>query len=229
LTQPFISPNKFLTALRDDSNVGSNPELKSCVTESKNNNEDRTIIRILIFLCLVCIPAFSELSAHAVSRKSFTITAVAFSPNGKLIASAGEGQGIHVWDVSSAEQVRRFGDHSGTVAFSPDGKILASGNNLWDVATGKELHELSGHKFAVESVAFSPDRKWLATASDDSIRLWEAGSGKPVRTISKDYDPASNVAFSTDSKTLARGSCNAKLIKLWDVASGRKLPPLEGH
>ena len=107
---------------------------------------------------------------------------VAFSPNGKLLASASITKVI-LWDVASGQEVNTLTGHTSgvtSVAFSPDGKLLAAGGDLdtkvilWDVASGQQVDTLTGTN-VVTSVAFSPDGKLLAAASswDNNVQLWE--------------------------------------------------------
>jgi WD40 repeat protein len=77
------------------------------------------------------------------------------------------------------------------VAFSPDGMLLVSGTwdstiKLWDVASGRELHTLSGHTANVDSVAFSSDGKLLAASGskDNGVELWDVATGRELRTLS---------------------------------------------
>jgi hypothetical protein len=115
---------------------------------------------------------------------SSSVSSVAFSPDGKALASGG--REIKLWDVATGIELRTLighADYINSVAFSPDGKSLAGASDdgiikLWDVATGAEKHTLTGHTGRVSSVAFSPNGRTLASASDDhTIKLWDVASG----------------------------------------------------
>jgi WD40 repeat protein len=96
---------------------------------------------------------------------------VAFSPDGKTLASASNDQTIRLWDAATGTQQQTLAGHSDcvrAVAFSPDGKTLASTSDdgtirLWDAATGTQQQTLAGHSNYVAAVAFSPDGKTLKT------------------------------------------------------------------
>ncbi len=110
---------------------------------------------------------------------------VAFTHDSKYVLSSGDNV-IHVWDVATGKEVRRFEGHTEPVpamAISPDGRRLVTGSadrtiRLWDVASGRELHQLKGHTDAVTCVAFSHDGRRVVSGSlDRTVRVW----GLPLR------------------------------------------------
>lgn len=168
--------------------------------------------------------------AVAVNRHDDIIYDLAFSPDGKLLASCGYDRLIRLWDVSAAvkKEVRVLKDHSDAVyglSFSPDGKLLASGAadravKVWDVATGTRLYTLGEPTDWVYAVAWSPDSRHLAAAGvDRSIRVWEvsAAGGKVVHSVFAHEGPVLRLAYAGDGKALYSLS-EDRTAKSWDSA-----------
>jgi WD40 repeat protein len=176
------------------------------------------------------------LKSHALS-----VNSVAFSPDGKTLASASLDNTIILWDVTTRKQIgQRLTGHTSSVfsvAYSPDGKLLASGGAdstiiLWDMATRQPIGQpLKGNTGWVHCLAFSPDGRMLATGSGNgSIILWDVATRQPIgQPLTGHRDYVTSVAFSPDGRMLASGS-NGHTILLWDVSTRQPIgQPLTGH
>jgi WD40 repeat protein len=171
------------------------------------------------------------------------VHAVAVSPDGKLLATAGFDNKVKIWDIAadgSLKEKKVLAGHTGpvyAVAFHPkDDKIVATASQdktarLWDLTDGKSKVELKGHTDIVDTIAFSPDGKSLATAgADKSVRLWNQADGKELKNLGAHDGSVYTVVFSPDSKLLASaGAGKDNLVKVWDVKDQKELTQLKGH
>jgi RNA polymerase sigma factor (sigma-70 family) len=161
------------------------------------------------------------------------VLCVAYSPDGRTIASGGADKTVHLWEAGRKDRVLAGHEEAVTgVAFSPDGKLVASAGadgavRFWDVASGKEVRRLNAGGKRVASLAFAPDGRTLATASDKAVRLWDFASGRVVAEFRGHDRAVTSIAYSPDGKLLVSASGDGAL-RVWDAASGRLLRSLGG-
>lgn len=156
---------------------------------------------------------------------SDAILKIAFSPDGRYIASLSDDQKIKLWEVISGKEVRSFDGLSGrgySIAFSPDGRKLISsssqGIKMWDINTGAEIPTLPDY---TQQIVFSPDGKQIAvTRQYNSIKLRDALTGKEIKTLLGDR-AFESFAFSPDGKKIVSGGWGK--IWVWDWKTGKEI------
>jgi WD40 repeat protein/serine/threonine protein kinase len=150
------------------------------------------------------------------------VYAVAFSPDGKLLASGSSDDRVRFWDPETGVEIASASGHKGNIsclAFSPDGTILVSGSydktvRLWNTSTKKEVRVLKEHTEPVRAVAIGADL--IASASRErTIRLWDPRSGEPRGVLEGHEAAVESLVFSPDGAKLISGSRD-RTVRIWD-------------
>jgi WD40 repeat protein len=165
------------------------------------------------------------------------VHAVAFSPDGQTLASAGYDKTIRLWDVTTGAARRVLIGHGrsiNSVAYSPDGRWLVSADDdatvlLWDANSGKAIRRFRGADYAIYSVAFSPDGSRLAAGGKDrTVFVWDVDTADLLYALNGHGDEVLAVAFSPGGTMLASAGAD-KQIRLWDLSRGIGIATLSGH
>lgn len=177
-------------------------------------------------------------------RQKGHLNCLAFSSDGKTLASGGEDEFIrgedgnfrrdngvfHVWDAVKGKRKHRFSGENmfdiRSLAFSPDSSLLVGGDqfgqiHLVDPNTGKYIKKLEGHSKEIVAISFSADMRTFASGSKDgTLRIWEVVSGESKQTFEGFFDEVIGFDVSADGKTILMGGSGPTC--LWDVASGKR-------
>lgn len=176
----------------------------------------------------------ADLEGHGGERKN--VVYADYSPDGRLLASAGADGTVRVWDPSGRKPPRVLSGHeSGVVAvrFSPDGRRLysASGDKtirVWDPATGKELAVWRGHENTVRGLAPSRDGKFVVSASyDGTARVWDAARGEVVRVQKVPGGVVNMAELLPDGRLLTCG--RDAYARIWGADGAEPEAVLSGH
>ncbi|MDR3147660.1 MAG: hypothetical protein LBU00_04700 [Treponema sp.] len=168
---------------------------------------------------------------------SNAINAVAYSPDGRRIATGSSDNIIKIWDAESGQELRTLTGHSSYVYaldYSPDGRRIVSGSGdntvkIWNAETGQELRTLTGYSLAVYALDYSPDGRRIVSGSyDKTVKIWDAESGREIRTFSGHTGWVNSVSFSPDGRRIVSAS-NDKTIKVWDAETGQVIRTITGH
>jgi WD40 repeat protein/tRNA A-37 threonylcarbamoyl transferase component Bud32 len=165
------------------------------------------------------------------------VQGLAWSPEGKRIASASDDRTVQVWEAADGGNVytyRGHSDHVYAVAWSPEGTRIVSGSRdatvqVWEAGSGTNLLTYRGHASEVWTLAWSPEGTRIASGSGDKkVQVWEASSGTNLLTCHGHSDGVYAVAWSPEGTRIASGSGDKK-VQMWEAATGKNLLTYRGH
>ncbi len=170
-------------------------------------------------------------------------TALAFSPNGLVLAAGGPGSALNVWDTVTWARLDSLVGHTAPVTdadFTRDGKLLATSSadgfiRIWDVARLTTVVTIPAHVGQVTALAFAPDGGRLVSGGQDhTVKLWEVTTGNILAVMAGHHSEVRDVAFAPDGRTIASAGgfyhgVDAAEVKIWDAFTGQETQTLKGH
>jgi WD40 repeat protein/TolB-like protein len=204
----------------------------------------RSYMKIGIFLSLLLLllpsNAFTQTGSityrpyfEFIGHKS-EVLSVAFSLDGRILASCSKDKTIRLWDVDKKKELKSLTGHKmgvNCIAFSPNGLLLASGGNdkkviVWNLEKGTEEKVFTGHKRKVLAVAFSADGSLLASAGEDKIvKLWDLSTGYELGELKGHGKAVHSIAFHPDGRSITTGSQD-KSMRTWEITSRKEIRSL---
>jgi WD40 repeat protein len=179
---------------------------------------------------------------------SGSVGGVAWSPNSQHIASASADTTVQVWKPSDGRLVFTYRNHPAAVnavAWSPNSQRIASGGGtimgnpgvqdyrvqVWNAFSGSNILYYSGHSDYISALKWSPNGKYIASASyDKTVQVWHARTGQPLTTYRGHTSQVLGIAWSPDSTRIASaGSFGDKTVQVWDALTGQTLLTYLGH
>mgnify|MGYP006282217071 CR=1 FL=1 len=152
---------------------------------------------------------------------------LSWSPDGEIIASAGEDMNLSLWNWKEDAEIRNLVGHSGTInsiAWHPiENKIVSASSDktvrIWDTESGTEIQKLEGHNKKVTSVVWSASGEKVASGSmDETIIIWDASGGKELITI-EGSSGITSISWHPEGKLIASGNDDG-ILELWDSETG---------
>jgi len=185
---------------------------------------------------VISAATFSQVKLQTkLSGHTGRVSSVAFSSEGRLLASAGQHNEVKLWDLTTQQEIKSY-KHNGDweIFFLANDRQLATNNGeVWNIESGEIVYAANSNR---RQFTFSTDGRWMALASSNlPIELWNTSTWKIERTLDRHTDAVIGMAFSADSTLLATGSALGPddiadiSVKIWNVADGRELFTLNGH
>ncbi len=183
--------------------------------------------------------------AHQLMGHAGSVTTVAMSPSGQVLASGSTDRRIMLWNVQSGTQIhtidgRSFlnnsghGDRINALHFTPDGSTLVSGSDdgtikLWNLSDRTLISTLSSSEWVISAIAISPDGSLLVSGgANGAIEFWDLERGEFIERIWKHENRISDLWISPDGKALLSSSYD-HTIRLWDLRTANLINTFHGH
>jgi WD40 repeat protein len=237
------SPEKRDAASKRLEEIGE-PALPLLRDAAENGTGAETRVRARALIKAIEKSAFGEVArwdGHETNVGLPWVTRIAQTPDGSQVITSGA-DGLRVWDVKTGKTVQTFGTprEAGywALAVSADGKRVISGGNdqiahVWDLKTGKELKQLTGHTGPIWGAVLSADGKRAVTGGwDKSLRLWDVEAGKELKLFAGVKENVRCLALSPDGKMVAAGHFDDQargVVRLWNFDDGKEVRAFQGH
>ncbi len=174
---------------------------------------------------------------HRVESEGGNVPALVFSPDSRVLLTAGDSRIVRAWDAESGTMLRSFSGHQGEIQdleFAPDGRtfVSASADNtarVWSLETGETLHRVIVPGFFIDAVAFTPDGTRLITSTSspsERIRLWDLATESTIRTFADHATHVPDLGFVRSGNLVTAGDDSA--VRVWDVETGALVRTLNG-
>ncbi len=198
-------------------------------------------------LQVLSIPIGTTLQIYQMQAadQSARVLTVAYSPDGRYLASGGCDRKVHIWNANTTTEIITYQGHTewiDTIAWSPDGRYIASAGadtavQVWEALSGKIISIYRGHTNAVTSVAWSPDGKYIASGSvDKTVQVWHVTTCDKIFTYRGHSEMINAVAWSPQEapsqgqrRYLLASASDDKTVQVWEIAKKRAIFTYRGH